>query len=74
MHFNIVLLPKKVTNYITWLLFMESNVLLYFYVTLVLLFKSGLGLLVFIHYEEYWICFCAGEMSKCMFTFSQELQ
>ncbi len=25
MHYNIVLLPKKVTNYVTLLLFMESN-------------------------------------------------
>ncbi len=34
MHYNIVLLPKKVTNYITLLLFMETiNVLHYFWVT-----------------------------------------
>ncbi len=33
MHYNITLLPKKVTNYVTWLLFMESNALRYFCVT-----------------------------------------
>jgi len=25
---------------------------------------------VFIHFEEYWICFCASEMSKCMLRFN----
>ncbi len=39
MHYNIALLPKKVTNYITTLLFMESNVLHYFCITFALLFK-----------------------------------
>ncbi len=34
----------------------------------------SLHLTVFIHFEEYWICFCAGEMSKYMFIFSLELQ
>ncbi len=33
MHYNIALLPKKVTNYVTYLLFMESNALHYFCVT-----------------------------------------
>ncbi len=33
MHYNIALLPKKVTNYVTLLLFMESNALRYFRVT-----------------------------------------
>ncbi len=33
MHYNIALLPKKVTNYVTWLLFMESNALCYFCIT-----------------------------------------
>ncbi len=33
MHYNIALLPKKVTYYVTWLLFMESNALRYFRVT-----------------------------------------
>ncbi len=33
MRYNIALLPKKVTNYVTWLLFKESNALHYFYVT-----------------------------------------
>ncbi len=33
MRYNIALLPKKVTNYVTQLLFMESNVLRYFRVT-----------------------------------------
>ncbi len=33
MHYNIALLPKKVTNYVTLLLFMESNALHYFRVT-----------------------------------------
>ncbi len=32
-HYNIVLIPKKVTNYVTWLLSMESNALHYFCVT-----------------------------------------
>ncbi len=26
MHYNIALLPKKVTNYVTWLVFMESKI------------------------------------------------
>ncbi len=30
MRYNIALLPKNVTNYVTWLLFMESNGLQYF--------------------------------------------
>ncbi len=47
MHYNIALLPKKVTNYVTWLLFMESNVLCYFCVTFALLFKYEQGLIVF---------------------------
>jgi len=25
---------------------------------------------VFIHFEEYWICFCARERSKCMLKLS----
>ncbi len=29
MHYNIALLPKKVTNCVTYLLFMESNALRY---------------------------------------------
>ncbi len=33
MHYNIALLPKKVTNYVTYSLFMESNALHYFCVT-----------------------------------------
>ncbi len=33
MHYNIALLPKKVTNYVTCLLFMEMNVLYYICVT-----------------------------------------
>ncbi len=37
MHFNIVLLPKKVTNYVTFI--MESNALRYFCITFTLLFK-----------------------------------
>ncbi len=31
MRYNIALLPKKVTNYVTWLLFMESNVTILHY-------------------------------------------
>ncbi len=46
MHYNIALLPKKVTNYVTWLLFMESNALRYFRVTFALLFKYVQGLIV----------------------------
>ncbi len=44
MHYNIALLPKKVTNYINELLFVESNVL--HCVTFVLLFKYEQGLIV----------------------------
>ncbi len=33
MHYNIAFLPKKVTIYVTQLLFMESNALHYFRVT-----------------------------------------
>ncbi len=47
MHYNIALLPKKVTNYVIWLLFMESNALRYFCVTFALLFKYEQGLIVF---------------------------
>ncbi len=32
MQYNIALLPKKVTNYVTKLFFMESNALHYFHV------------------------------------------
>ncbi len=39
LHYNIALLPKKVNNFVTQLLFMESNVLHYFCVTFALLFK-----------------------------------
>ncbi len=46
MHYNIALLPKKVTNYVTWLLFMEGNALRYFHVTFELLFKHEQGLIV----------------------------
>ncbi len=46
MHYNIVLLSKKVTNNVTQLLFMESNVLRYFCVTFALLFKYEQGLIV----------------------------
>ncbi len=45
-HYNIALLPKKVTNYITQLFFMESNALHYFCVTFALLFKYEQGLIV----------------------------
>ncbi len=37
MHYNIALLPKKVTNLVT---FMESNVLCYFFLYLFFLFKK----------------------------------
>ncbi len=43
MHYNIALLPKKVTNYVT---FMESNALYYFCITFALLFKYEQGLIV----------------------------
>ncbi len=46
MHYNIVLLPKIVTNYDTSLLFMESNALHYICVTFALLFKYEQGLIV----------------------------
>ncbi len=46
MCYNITLLPKKATNCVTLLLFMESNVLYYLCVTFALLFKSGLDLFV----------------------------
>ncbi len=46
MHYNIALLSKKVTNYVTLLLLMESNVLYYFCVTFALLFKYEQGLIV----------------------------
>ncbi len=45
MHYNIVLL-RKVTNYVTLLILMESNALLYFCVTFALLFKYEQGLIV----------------------------
>ncbi len=38
MHYNTALLPKKVTNYVSYLLFMESNALRYFCITFALLF------------------------------------
>ncbi len=44
MHYNIALLPKKVTNYVTYWFFMESNVL--GYITFALLFKYEQGLVV----------------------------
>ncbi len=47
MHYNIALLPKKVTNYVTKLLFMESNALRYFCVIFALLFNYEQGLIVF---------------------------
>ncbi len=34
----------------------------------------SLHLTVFIDFEEHWMCFCAGEMSKYMLIFSLELQ
>ncbi len=46
MHYNIALLPKKVTNYVSYLLFMESNALRYFCITFALLFKYEQGLIV----------------------------
>ncbi len=46
MHYNIALLPKKVTNYIIWLLLMESNAIHYFCVIFTLLFKYKQGLIV----------------------------
>ncbi len=46
MHYNIALLSKKVTNYVTQVLFMESNALHYFCVTFALLFKYEQGLIV----------------------------
>ncbi len=45
MHYNIALLPKKFTNYVSYFL-MESNVLHYFWVTFALLFKYEQGLIV----------------------------
>ncbi len=45
MHYNIALLPKIVTIYVTWLLFMESNALHCFCLTFALLFKYDQGLM-----------------------------
>ncbi len=33
----------------------------------------SLHLTVFIDFDEHWMCFCAGEMSKYMLIFSLEL-
>ncbi len=46
MHYNIALLSKKVTNYITLLLFMENKAFRYFCITFALLFKYEQGLIV----------------------------
>ncbi len=46
MRYNITLLPKNVTNYITWLLFLYSNARIYFCVTFALLFKYEQGSIV----------------------------
>ncbi len=46
MRYNIALLTKKITNYVTKLLFMESNALHYFWITFELLFKYEQGLIV----------------------------
>ncbi len=42
MHYNIALLPKKVTNFISYYLWKIMH-----YITIEILFKSGQGLLVF---------------------------
>ncbi len=46
MYYNIALLPKKVPNYVTQLLFVESNALRYFCSTFALFFKYEQGLIV----------------------------
>ncbi len=38
MHYNIALLPKKVTNYVTWLLFMERIALYYLWDSLIVIY------------------------------------
>ncbi len=35
---------------------------------------AGLCHILSLQFNLYWICFCAGEMSKYMFIFSLELQ
>ncbi len=52
MHYNIALLPKKVTNYVTSFLFMESNALHYLCITFALLFKYEQGLIVLFLIQE----------------------
>ncbi len=55
MHYNIALHPKKVTNYVTLLLFVESNALHYCCVTFTLLFKYEQGLIVCFKYKKFYL-------------------
>ncbi len=62
MHYNIALLPKKETNYVTYLLFMDSNALHYFSVT----FKYDQGLIVCFNTISYIYSKCkAFHTKKC---------